>query len=394
MPNFDWKMIRKAHAVVEREITGVYGFNETVQANLSVQDIAGNTYQHLLPASHTLSRALKLQSEEKVSERVNKGNFFIANGDIVDFRTATSKKQFIHTDDNIDTLIEQVGVRFQSVGVSEDGEGIKVDNQWGNHALQCDKIGALSAVASKTGVREHLLGDKVSLSSFRDATDLHIPTLGSGGEFLSVVGQIWSPFKPHIEFSLGLVRLSCMNGMLGSKDTLVQRFQIINEWDHHLSIASQRFREDVHTYVQSRFTAMRDSRASLDLVGRAYDHVMKRTKGLDASHPEYGRAKNLLGVLDCKYHLKSYYRDHAFTDSSMRGALQSHLTLFDLWNCVTETDSYLPESEGSRTSTMQTFANELLLTTQKLHGVDRMSGGVPLAPFSSTDQAFFGTIDT
>jgi hypothetical protein len=394
MANFEWNMLRKARASVEREVTGIYGFNEIVQARLNVEDKAGNLYTHLLPTSHTLSRALKLQSEHKVSERVDKGNYFVANGEIVDFRAATSKKQFIHTDDAIETLLDQVGVRFNSLGLSEDGKTLNLVNQWGKHAIQQNKVKPLAAVAKKTGVREHLLGDDVSLSSFRDATDLHIPTLGAGGEFLSVVGQIWSPFKPHIEFSLGLVRLACNNGMIGSKDALVQRFQIVNEWDRHLAIASQRFREDVHRFIQERFTAMRDSRASLELVTRAYEHVMKRTKGLDASHEEYDRAKNLMSVLDCKFHLGSYYRDHAFTDGKMRGALQSHLTLFDLWNCVTETDAYLPTAEGSKTSTMQTFANELLLNSQKLHGVDRMSGEVPLAPFSDTDQAFFGTIDT
>lgn len=394
MSNFDWKMIRNGNAKVTRKVAGTFGLDEVIAAVVTVEDKAGNNqYSVELSPRHTLSRALRVQSEQRVSSRVENGNFFIANEKIIDFRPVGVNKQFVHSDDAISNLIEQVGVRFVEASASDDGEETTFVHQWGAHAIQPNDIKGLKALARKTKVRERLLTDEVSLSSFRDSTELQIASLGDGGQFMSAVGQIWSPFKPHIEFTMGLVRLACDNPMIGTSEGLVQRFQIVNEWDHHLSIASQRFREDLHKYINERFEAMRHNRASVDLVNKSYEHVMKRTKGLSPSHPEYDRASNLLGVLDCKFHLSNFYRDHVFKEAKLRGALQSHLTQFDLWNCVTETDAYIPPVEGSQSSTLQGFANELLTKTQKLHGVDRMQQGLAtLAPFSDPDQAFFGTI--
>lgn len=395
--SLSWKMIRAGNARVERELTGRFNLDEVVQARLVVEDEAGREYSHLMPASNSLSRALELQSANNVSKRVNGGDFFVVNGRIVDFRPATAKRQFTHTDESIDTLINKVGMRYRSTELveQEDGSGgrlVEHIHQLGENATQPEEHNALMAVAKKATVRERLLSKDVSLSAFRDPTDIEIEGFKEGGQFVSLVGQVWSPFKPHVEFTLGLVRVLCANGMIGTRDELVQQFQIVNEWDHHLDIASQRFREDVHRHIRGRFATMRDKRASLENVTRAYEHVSKRIKKLESSHPEYGRAKNLLGVLDTKYHLKDFYSDHVFEQSKLRGALPSHLTMFDLWNCVTEADSYLPDCQGSRSETVQGFANELMMTTQHLHGVGRMVDRAMQAPCSDPDQAFFGTV--
>ncbi len=385
MATFDWKMIRKGTARVERCVVGYHGFNELVQAMLIVEDDDGQTYSHLMPSEHSLSKALSLQSETRVSDRVNGGDFFIANGQIVDFRGVTKKKQFVHTDEAITTMLEEVGVRFS-------GENLNMVTQWGRKSLQPDEFPLLKAVTKKTGIREHLLDANVSFSSFRDATDLHLPALGEDGEFMTVVGQVWSPFKAHVEFTIGLVRKASKSGMIGTTEGLVQRFQIVNEWEHHLDIASQRFRDDVHKHLQKRFAIMQDTRASVELVNRAHDHIVKRTKSMSLRDPAYQRAKELMAALDCKFHLGAYYMPHVFQEARMKGALQSHLTLFDLWGCVLETDAHLPSVKGASTNTLQVFANELVMTAQKLHGVDRIIGHEPETAFDSLDDAFFGRL--
>lgn len=390
--SLSWKMLRHGEARVERVLSGTFGLNEVVQARLIVEDEDGKTYDHLMPPTNTLSRALELQSAHKVSKRVNGGHFFMVNDKIVDYRPVSDKAHFIHSDASIETLIEKVGLRYVAPFEDEDGEASEQVHQLGHKAIQPDEMSALMAVAGKASIRERLLDKTTSLSAFRDATELEIDGFREGGQFVSLVGQVWSPFKPHVEFTLGLVRVLCANGMIGTRNELVQQFQIVNEWDRHLDIASQRFREDVHKHIRQRFALMRGKRASLDDVTRAYEHVAKRIKGMDASHTQYERAKNLLGVLDTKYHLKDFYHEHVFQQSKLRGGLPSHLTMFDLWNCVTESDSYLPEIEGSRSGTMQGFANELLLSDHLLHGVDRMVSAPDLAPFSDADQAFFGTV--
>lgn len=396
--SLSWKMIRAGSARVERELTGRFNLDEVVQARLVVVDESGREYSHLMPASNSLSRALELQSANNVSKRVDGGDFFIVNGQIADYRPVSAKRQFVHTDESIDTLINKVGLRYRTTELvdAEDGKGgrlVERVHQLGDNATRPEDNSALLAVAKKATVRERLLSKDVSLSAFRDPTDIEIEGFKEGGQFVSLVGQVWSPFKPHVEFTLGLVRVLCSNGMIGTRDELVQQFQIVNEWDRHLDIASQRFREDVHRHIRSRFATMRDKRASLENVTRAYEYVSKRIKKLTPSHEEYGRAKNLLGVLDAKYHLREYYSDHVFEQSKLRGALPSHLTMFDLWNCVTETDAYLPDCQGSRSATVQGFANELMMTTQHLHGVGRMVDKAPPAPFSNPDQAFFGTVN-
>lgn len=389
MAVFDWKMIRKGIARVERCVVGYHGFNELVQAMLIVEDTNGEVYSHLMPSAHSLSKALALQSEQRVSERVNGGHFFVANGQLIDYRGVTKNKQFVHTDEAITTMLEEVGVRFLN---SVQGEGLPKFTQFGRKALQPDDLPMLNAVTAKTGIREHLLADNISFSSFRDATDLHLPTLGEEGEFMSVVGQVWSPFKPHVEFTMGLVRKASASGMIGTREGLVQRFQIVNDWEHHLDIASQRFRDDVHKHLIKRFAIMQDTRASVELVNRAHEHIVKRTKAMSLRDDAYGRAKNLMAVLDCKFHLGAYYMPHVFQEARMKGALQSHLTLFDLWGCVLDTDAYIPQVKGASTNTLQVFANELVMVAQKLHGVDRIIGHEPETAFGSLDDAFFGRL--
>lgn len=385
MAIFDWKMIRKGTARVERCVMGYHGFNELVQAMLIVEAPSGEIYSHLMPSSHSLSKALTLQSEQRVSERVNGGDFFVANGELIDYRGVGKNKHFVHTDEAIETMLTEVGVRFKS----EDSLGVQ---QWGRKALQPDELPLLKAVTKKTGIREHLLADNVSFSSFRDATDLHLPTLGEEGEFMSVVGQVWSPFKPHVEFTMGLVRKASASGMIGTREGLVQRFQIVNDWEHHLDTASQRFRDDVHKHLIKRFAIMQETRASVELVNRAHEHIVKRTKAMSLRDEAYQRAKNLMAVLDCKFHLGAYYLPHVFQEARMKGALQSHLSLFDLWGCVLDTDAYLPTVKGASTNTLQVFANELVMTAQKLHGVDRIIGHEPETAFDNLDDAFFGRL--
>ncbi len=360
-----YKMIRDANVKLEMvQVIGAKG-KATPQAKISVGD-----NEHIFSAKSRVSKALETMSPEDLQARLSGGQFFFVNDKLIDFRDA-QYDGFVHTDANIDSLMEHIGVRAvqrrERIGHGNlvTGSGIILSNRWNQENFQVE------------GYQE-------------------------GGAFTSNLHYDWNPFHQHVRGVFELVRLICENGMIGSSDIFNARIPVVNRWEEHLEIAARQIQNKVNSNVSNRLSMMGSERATvgeLQLIsGHAENRLLESNFLEFDSYEHYEEVRkslrNINSIANPEIHLANHYKDSTFEDRNLTAQLPGHLSLFDAWNLVTELFSHTKEVTSSSNVALQKMANSLVFDGAKRNArLNRTDVSAPiLSSFSSTETAFFGQL--
>jgi len=338
MHNFE--MIHNGHV----DMSVAFDAKSRPMAALTVND----KYHHTFPVTHPLSKALNVYDTTVVADRVDGGNFFIMNGSLVDYRDK-NYLGFVHTNDNIQSLIDNVGLTTHADG-------------------------------------------HVSLAKVWSENPFHISKYNEGGEFKTELTFLWNPFHKIIRSMFKLERLICTNGMVGMTSLFNSRIPLVNRWQEHLNIASTQIQNKLEHVVADRLSTMGDERASVAQCMNVAKHAETRV-AIDNSPEMNMRLRNIQRVADPKPSLEGVYQSHIFKNSDMAAQVPGHLTSFDVYNLITEVRTHTQESENSTNGALDRSANNIVFSNEidVSQATQRYTNPVKSA-FSDPEQAFFGVV--
>lgn len=359
-----YKMIRNANVKLEViDVPTQKGMRH--QAKIYVGD-----NEHVFDSKSRVSKALSTMSVDDLEARLSGGNFFFVGEKLVDFRDA-HYDGFVHTDNNIASLMEHIGVR---------------------EAGKRERVGHGNATA----------GSGIIMSNRWNQEDFQVIGYKEGGAFTSNLHYDWNPFHQHVRGVFELVRLICMNGMVGSNDIFNARIPVVNRWQEHLEIAARQIQNKVNGNVTNRLAVMGNERATvreLQLISGHAENRLLEMSVLDfGSHNEYQEVRNVLrninNISNPEIHLANHFKDHTFEDRNLTAQLPGHLSLFDAWNLVTEMFSHTKEVTTSSNTALQKMSNSFVFDGATRNArMNRKDVNAPImSSFSDPETAFFGKL--
>lgn len=320
----------------------------------------GNGLTHVFDEKSRVTKHLMDTPHAMLEQKLQQSGFFFMELDnkpkLVDFVMGANNR-FVHSDDNIRSLIDLLGVS---------------EVPSGRHAH----------LHGTTQIRSHYLGKAYSTQP------ISVDTINGdvqGGEFNSLLRFMWSPFSQHINSAFELIRLICANGNVGLANFLNAKVPLINMWQENLDIASQQIQTIVDTKVTKRLENMSRTATNLDVLLNIAKHVEERLKNPEIDDLSKNLLEGVARVVDPVAHLGHIYTDRVFEDRNVAAQLAGHLSKMDAYNICTELSSHSQYNEKSTDNALQKMANALMWTERDF----KTSRNIP-QPFSSADNAFFG----
>lgn len=324
----------------------------------------GNGMSHTFNAKSRVSQHVNDTPRHKIEERLKTGAYFFVEHDnkmgLVDF-TLDADRSFIHSDRDIQSLMETIGVT-------------PVD----------EKSRFSKALRGNTQHKGLYLGSAYSTE------DMSIDLLNGnvmGGEFNSLLRYKWSPFSEHVNSMFELIRLICANGAIGLANFLNTKVPLVNMWQENLEIASRQIQSLVQQRVTNRLSAMSREPANVAVLTNLLKHVERRLTNPDIENTQDALLRGIARVVDPEVHLGHIYKTNVFEDMRVAEQFAGHLSKMDAWNIATEIASHTQEMEESTTNALNKVANGLMFFDK-----DYKSSKFIESPFSSADNAFFGQI--
>lgn len=347
---FDQGFVMVRGADIETKMVHVTGHKHP-QLQVTVADRYTSVAHHRSAWADTARQ----MDELVVRDRLQGGSFFIheESGQILSHKLR-DYSGFVHSDENINSLLNHVGSNVSSGGRRREGQ--------------------------------------MMLQNVHSTVEMKIPFLQQGGDFNSELSFAWDPFRSHVDGVFRLVRVICSNGMVGLSDFMNCKIPLVNEWVEHLQIANKQIQNKVSNLLFDRVDAMSKQRASVRDCQRIVDSCFARMKNVhNNTAPNMDVLRNIIEVCDPQLHLKSHYNDTVFNDRRLSEQAASHLTQFTLWNMVTELATHTLASEDSTTLAVQKHANELFLPPANKLVVGNNTSNI-VARFDDLDAAFAGDL--
>jgi hypothetical protein len=313
------------------EVTSIPG--TTLKSKPRLQ-IVGDDFSHVFPANSRVSEHLADTPIEAITARFQGGHFFTHDGNLIDWRDSqyAARDNFVHTDDGIQHLINHIGF-----------EELTPEQRSRQHNTASSQI-ALKKVWSNHGIS--------------------IPEYGKGGELDSQLSFVWNPFNSNVGTSYDLVRLICANGMTGVSNFFTAKIPLVNDWEEGLEIANKRIQSAITTRISNRLLEMGTIPATVRDCNRMVGLCQERLT--DSEHNvDDPAARQILTTIqmaaDPKLHLTNVYDNVLLNQMQIGDQLQSHLTLYTLWNMLTEISTHTHETQNSTTLGAARWANEVLI---------------------------------
>jgi hypothetical protein len=326
-------------------------------------------HEHEFRPKSNISRSLMHAPLADIEDRLNGGHYFFVDGELIDFRDRSYVlgDGFVHTDDAIEALWNTLGVSKYST----------------RQAFRRASLGTrMSTQSTSTG-----------LFKVWSKSDIHVPAYNEGGRFTSQLSFAWNPFNADIRSSFELVRLICVNGMIGLTSWLNSRVPLVNMWQEHLDIAALQIQRKVEDKVGARMLEMNRERASLADLMLLQRHAIERfdaEANIDDGAQE--RLRTISRAVNPMLHLNDFYKPDVFADMRVAAQLPGHLTVFDAWNIATEMSSHTHDGGDSTDNGLQRLANRLVFDPENVNFKAARLELPPPAWFSSPEQAFFGEV--
>lgn len=351
-----FQMIRDAEVVARADYTP--------RSGKQVLTIEVGDHSHTFAPTSRISDALNHTTPDVIAKRMEGGNFFFHNGELLNFQYG-DQPAFVHTDDAIQALIDHVG--FTTYGENEMATRFKSDN-----------------LQSRT----------VSLDKVRSNVEIEIPAYQDGGNMSSQLSFRWSPFQQYVSTSFELVRLICLNGMHGLTSFLNNKIPMVNQWEEHLEIANRQIQNTVTNMLTARMDELTRMPATVRDCQRVVDYCRARLDNAPDNHSNEKALKILRDnayIANPEFHLKGHYRDSVFNDRRVSDQTASHLSLFSLWNMLTEIASHTLVAEGASDFNIHKHANEIVFDRGIASTQTMNSGRVKLSStFNNAEAALLG----
>ena len=339
-------LVRNAHVVAQQS-----GKNLLITVN--------DLFQHEFDVSSRYSNALRLHAPEEIAERLKGGNFFFVGDELVDFREKQATT-FVHSNENIDALMQHVGSRHVS----------------GREKIQFNQNGHSQILLNK-----HWMDNEFHAEGYQD-----------GGLFTTNVSFTWSPFAEYVRGVFQLVRQICENGMVASTNFVNSRVPLVNRWVEHLDIAAHQIHNKANDQIRERVKNLQHERASLRelmVISEHADSRLQAEENLMNAHI----LTNIRDIADPRVHAAGSYSDEVFSNQHLASQLPGHLTAFDAWNLVTEMSTHTSETADSSVTALQRIANSMVFDDKnRREFLVKKSTEVRKSAFSDPNAAFFGTM--
>jgi len=319
------------------------GEGEQIQATgrpkLSV--VINGEHEYTFPATSRVSKALETNRIEDVVSRLDGGHFFMKDDTLVDWRDRNyaDRGSFIQEDRGIQELLNKIGFTQETK----------------------KSVGRFNNTAST----------EILLNKTWSDVDIHVPQYLEGGDMKSKLDFVWNPFNSNVTTSYKLERLICQNGMVGLSSLLNAKIPLVNDWEEGLNIANKLIQNKIGTMITGRMAQMNDN--SMMATVRDCHRVTAMCQARLVSADNFGddvlREKLAMTQLaaDPHLHLKGVYGNEILEDMKMCDQLRSHLTLFSLWNILTDISSHTVEVKDNSNFAVQRWANEVLIDRKGVH---------------------------
>lgn len=317
--------------------------------------IDGN--EHRFDVKSRVSRSLEMMAADEVAERLTGGSYFFVEDELVDFRDG-HYNGFVHTEDSIEHLMDVIGFTTDA----------------------------------DVKVHENIVSGSISLGRKWSDHGITVPGYKDGGDFTSELHFGWNPFVKTINSAFMLYRLICLNGMRGLRSFMNTKIPLVNRWEEHLEIANRQIQNKVEGMVSARLSQMGSERATVAEVGLLTDHAYKRTKAETQSHKELTTLNRIINIASPRSHLASVYQEEVFNDKRLGAQMPAHLSVFDLYNMVTEIRSHSKQTDGSSDRGLDKLSNDLVFDRKDLTQYATRFTLPKMSQFSDPDAAFFGNI--
>lgn len=293
-------------------------------AHITIND----KYEHTFPHTSRISKHLELITPIELQQRLNNGHFFFVNNNLIDFRD-NQYNGFIHSDNNIQNLVNTIGI-----SLNNSLPHLQKDNNI--HNIQLQKIW--------------------------HSSEITVPHTQSGATFNSLLSFKWNPFVKHIHSSFDIIRLICSNGMTSNIPFLNTKIPLLNRWHEHLNISANQIQNKVHNILINSISNMQHSHSTLADTSLLNEHINLRLQHPDNNHTQL---INLQSIINPTLHLQNYYQPHIFNNHNISAQLPSHLSLFTLFNAITELRTHFQPTTQSSDFSLDKLANSILFNKPK-----------------------------
>lgn len=343
------------YEMVRNASVGVIQHRDANNNPIVIADINGR--EHRFDAKSRVSRSLELMTPNDVADRLTGGNYFFVGDNLVDFRDG-HYNGFVHTDDSIAALVD-------TIGITDD---------------------------TSVRVHENTVARDISLACKWSDHGITVPSYNDGGEFQSELHFGWNPFVKTINSAFMLYRLICTNGMRGLRSFMNTKIPLVNRWEEHLEIANRQIQNKVADMVTNRMAQMGSERATVAETALLTSHAYQRTQALQNTTEleKLQRLNRIIDIANPRLHLNTVYKDEVFKDKRLAAQMPAHLSVFDVYNMVTEVRTHTNESEQSSDRGMDKLSNDLVFDRKDLTQYASRFMQPRQSEFSDPDAAFFG----
>lgn len=361
--DYNFKVIRNAK--VEVSIKPVKSDVYTLQI------VINGDYVHQFPPNAKENKLIYLMEPSAIAAKFTGGTYVFLDDVLIDYRTG-DYTGFIHNADGIKNLAEKIGC--STTKKSAFGSPVR---------------GLFQGFRETKG--------EVFLGGEGEEFDLDIAFLAEGGSFRNRLIHKWSPFSSNIITSLEVERLICNNGMVGLSPFVTNKIPIINDWERNLKIVSTGLIPTYNDILNHRFSEMANSNASIHEVLSARELLDSRKENVNIEDFFNGKKqpsknnndlKMLLEHLNVYKRLGDIYNEEVFIDKDKSKMVASDLSLFDVFNILTEGCTHTSGSDSSN-GMIQREINRIVF--DELHNKRKALAEVPkLSEESDHKRIFFG----
>ncbi len=351
------------------EFKPIFGNGDSMQLECIIND----NFYHRFKGNTKMVRMLHSISLEELTDQYTNAPFIFAMIDnewqLVDYRDK-EYKGFIQTTENMKYFMEHIGFQKHSADSSSTYGNIRqVSDLFRKHRM------------NKQGF--DFCGESKSF-------EFNVDGAKEGGDFEAQLRFSWSPFESTIGSQVEVQRLICLNGMVAMTPILSNQIRIVNNLEEHLRIAQSLIGDNLQSVLQQRLEQLTVSRASVYQAMGVFQHAnIRLTNKNNMSEKE--RLTKIAYISNPRLHIsKDAYKQKVFFDDNLAQLAPSHLTKFDVWNMLTEIDTYTEESYESTSLSVQRSINRLMFEDSTTVSPDMISQ-TDIQVVADHNKAFFGS---
>lgn len=341
----------------------------------SIKCIINDKYYHSFDEKSKMVKMLNSFTLQEIEKRYINAPFIFAKTDsyreweLVDYRD-NLYKGFIQSENNMQKFVEHIG--FSK-----------------NNPLQRREINRVADLFAKHRTNKQ----GFDFSGEAHKVDFHINGVNEGGQFAAQQRFSWSPFEQTISSQVEVVRLVCSNGMVAMSPLLRNQIPIVNNITEHLNIAKMQISDNLSLLLQERLEQLVKSTATISQALFVNKHADIRLKEqVNKQHQQ--RLYSISYVSNPRLHIpRDTYNDQVYLDSNLANIAPSHLTKFDVWNMLTEMDTYTAETNDSTSFVLQKMINTLMFDQTDALNASAMAKR-NIVQVADHNRAFFGDIES